>query len=355
MVMIADGGRRVVGGVDCHRDTHYAFALDLQGRRLGALEVAAAATAGYEQLWTWLSSLGEVEGVGVEGTGSYGAGLCRFLHSLGVEVIEVNRPHSQLRSRRGKSDLIDAEGAARMVLAGETTVIPKDTTGMIEAIRQLRVVRRSAVKARSAALHQLGELIIAAPAGLRESLKRKTLRGQASVCLRLRPDQERLSDPTQAAKMAMRSLARRIVALEGEIAALDQELDALVASAAPRTTALLGVSTHHAAQLLVTAGQNIGRLRSEAAFARLCGAGPIPASSGQTNRHRLNPGGDRGANRSLHLIVVVRLRHCDRTRAYAQRRRAEGKSTKEIIRCLKRYVARQIYHTLGADLADLAT
>jgi len=221
------------------------------------------------------------------------------------------------------------------------------TPGIVESIRLLRVARASAVKARSATLVQLSELIITTPQGLRERLSdRKTIRGKAALCRRLRPDLDALDRPAQAAKLALRSLARRIDALDAEIAELDAQLEQLVRTAAPRTTQLLGISTGHAGQLLVTAGQNIERLRHDGAFAALCGASPIPASSGRTTRHRLNYGGDRDANRALHMIAVCRLRYCDRTRAYAQRRTAEGKTKREIIRCLKRYIAREIYAAL---------
>jgi transposase len=341
----------VTGGVDCHQATHHAAALDAAGRLLG--DAAFPATErGYDALLVWLQSFGTITAVGVESTGGYGAGLTRFLRAAGTTVVEVNQPHPHTRSRRGKTDAVDAEAAARKVLSGEATVVPKDTTGAVEAIRQLHVARQGAVKARSAALCQLGQLLTTAPVEVRETItgQRKTLEGRATVCARLRPHRARLDDPVQAAKFALRGVAQRIVALRDEIASYDTQLDALVADVAPRTRALLGVGTHHTAQLLVTAGQNIDRLHGDAAFAHLCAADPIAASSGKTIRHRLNPGGDRDANRALHMIAVVRLRYCDRTRAYAERRRAEGKNNKEIIRCLKRYIARQIYRTLLADL-----
>ncbi|MCA1679722.1 MAG: transposase, partial [Actinobacteria bacterium] len=197
-------------------------------------------------------------------------------------------------------------------------------------------------------------LIITAPQQLREQLgARKSIRGKAALCRKLRPALSDLDQPTHAAKLALRSLARRIEQLDCEIAELDEQLKALVARAAPRTTRLLGISTGHAGQLLVTAGQNIERLHGEGAFAALCGASPIPASSGRTTRHRLNYGGDRDANRALHMIAVCRLRYCKRTQAYAARRTKEGKTKREIIRCLKRYIAHEAYHALQADLADL--
>jgi transposase len=343
----------VIGGVDCHSRTHHAVVLDYRGRQLGDAEFPATAV-GYRALHRWMASFGEIQAVGAESTSAYGAALTRWLTSNGVRVLEVNQPHKHLRSRKGKSDPIDAEAAARRVLAGEVRVIPKDTTGVVESIRQLRVAREGALKARSAALCQLGDLLVTAPPELRESLTRKTLKGQARLCAKLRPDVRRLSQPLQAAKFALRSLARRVADLDEEIDQLDQELRTLVRQAAPRTTELLGVGIQHAGQLLVTAGENIERLRSEAAFAHLCAAAPISASSGLTQRHRLNPGGDRSANRTLHMIAVVRLRYCERTRAYAVRRTREGLSKREVIRCLKRYIARELYHSLCADLGRIS-
>lgn len=266
-------------------------------------------------------------------------------------VIEVNQTHQELRYRRGKTDAIDAEGAARKVLAGEATTLPKDTTGSVEAIRQLHLVRASAIKARTAALAQFGELLTTAPAELRESFAPHTsLHRRALACVHVCPDLDRLHQPLEAAKLALRSLAQRIVAFDAEIASLDAHLQPLINTLAPRTMARLGVGSVTAAQLLITLGQNAERMTDEAAFAHLCGVAPIPASSGKTTRHRLNTGGDRQANAALYLIAVCRLRYCERTRAYAARRTADGRSKREILRCLKRYIAREVYQTLRADL-----
>lgn len=344
----------VIGGIDCHTDTHTAVALDLLGRLLGTFTFDTT-TNGYRQALAWLQSLGTVIAVGVESTAGYGAALTRNLLDAGIRVIEINQPHPHTRARRGKSDPIDAEAAARKVLSGEATGAAKDTTGIVEAIRQLSVARDGAVKARSAALCQLRDLLVTAPAALREQLNvRKTLEGKATICARLRPGTD-LADPTQAAKAALRSVARRIQAMTAEIDAISAQRDALVHKAAPTTMAQLGVGANHTSTLLVAAGENIDRFTSEAAFAHLCATAPIPASSGRTSRHRLNHAGNRQANRALHLIVIVRLRHCNETKAYMQRRLAEGLTKKEIIRCLKRYVARQLYRTLRADLAALNT
>jgi transposase len=343
--------RGVIGGVDCHQQTHHAVALDDHGRRLGD-QAFAATSSGYRQLLNWLEQFGRIERVGVESTASYGAGLTRYLLSAGIHVIEVNQPHQQLRHRRGKTDAIDAEGAARKVLSGEATTVPKDTTGCVEAIRQLHLVRASAVKARTAALEQLGELLTTAPAELRERFTPRTsLHRRALACARLRPDLARLHQPLEAAKVALRSLAQRILALDAEIASFDAQLQPLITRVAPRTLALLGVGSVTAAQLLITLGQNTERIGHEAAFAHLCGVAPIPASSGKTNRHRLNIGGDRQANAALYMIAVCRLRYCQHTKTYADRRTAEGRSKREILRCLKRYIAREVYRTLRADVA----
>jgi transposase len=340
----------IVVGVDAHVDTHDVAVLDACGRLLGTRTFRADA-AGYRELLSWVQRFGSIVALGVESTGSYAAGLVRHLRAHGLDVLEVNQPHPHTRRRRGKSDPIDAELAARHVLAASSVAIAKDTSGIVEAIRQLRVARDGAVKARSAALNALTGLIVTAPEQLRQQLLvRKTTRGRAMLCARFRPDQTRLHEPIHAAKAALRSLARRVIELDAEIATLGRQLKQLVATAAPTTTSRIAVSTGHAGTLLVTAGQNIERLKSEASFAALCGASPIPVSTGRTDRHRLNYGGDRDANRALHMIAVCRLRYCERTRAYAERRTAEGKTKTEIIRCLKRYIAREIYPALVTDL-----
>lgn len=350
-----DQPQAVIGGIDCHTDFHVAVALDSLGRVLGT-ESFPANGDGYRSTHEWLGSFGPVAAVGVESTGSYGAALTRTLVERGCRVIEINQPHAHLRARRGKNDAIDAEAAARKVLSGEATAAATDTTGIVESIRQLSVARNSAVKARSAALCQLGDLLVTAPASLREQLDtRRSLEGKAAVCAKLRPDPDRLADPAQAAKAALRSLGRRINRLGAEADDLERQLDRLVAAAAPTTVSRLGCGTHHTAALLVAAGENIDRLSSEASFAHLCGTAPIPASSGRTSRHRLNYAGNRQANRALHMIVIVRLRYCERTRSYLERRTSEGKTKKDAIRCLKRFIARELYRTLRADLATLTT
>lgn len=345
----------VVGGVDAHADKHHVAVVDLQGRLLGATAFPTTA-AGYAQLISWLRGHGEIERVGVESTGAYAAGLVRALRAGGISVVEVNQPHRHARQRLGKSDPIDAELAARAALSRTATAVPKQTSGIVEAIRQLQIVRTSALKARHAALQQLNDLIVTAPEQLRSNLREgRTMRAKAALCRRLRADIARVHEPEQAAKLALSSLARRIGELDREINHLDGQLEQLVRIAAPRTTQLFGVGTQGASQLLIAAGQNIERFRSEAAFAKICGAAPIQASSGRTTRHRLDPGGDRQANRALHMIAVCRLRYCPRTQAYAAKRTGDGLNKREILRCLKRYIARETFHTLQADLGALTS
>jgi len=347
--------RDVIGGVDTHGATHHAAALNATtGKLLGDREFPAT-PAGYRQLLDWLGSFGQVTQVGIEGTGSFGAGLFRYLDAASVTVIEVDRPNRRDRRRQGKSDPLDAIGAARAVLAGTATATPKPRTGPVEAIRVLRTTRASAVKARTAAINQITSLIFSAPDELRASLTGLTRTARITRCTRLRIDQSALADPAVATRAALRTLARRVQALNAEIHAADSQLAALVAATAPATSAIFGVGTDAAGQLLATAGDNPHRLASEAALARLCGVAPIPASSGNTTRHRLHRGVARAANRSLHLIIINRLRWHPATRDYVARRTTEGKTKKEIIRCLKRYLIREIYTALMADFPDLAT
>ena len=344
--------RIVIGGVDTHGRTHHAAVIDQQGRLLGDRQFPAD-RAGYRQLLSWLHRHGQLDAVGVEGTGSYGAGLTQVLLDQGVAVVEVDRPDRRTRRQRGKSDPIDAEAAARAVLAGVATAVPKRRDGIVESIRALRTARSGAVKARTAAINQLKALLVTGPASLREALDGRSTPALVVACARLRPDQTALADPVQGTKAALVVVAQHIQLLDQEIALADQRLAILVGRAAPRLLQLLAIGNDHAGQLLTTAGQHPERLRGEAAFAHLCGVAPIPASSGKTHRHRLHRGGDRDANRALHLAVVVRMRFCPRTRAYVERRTKQGLSKPEIIRCIKRYLSREVYHALVADFEAL--
>lgn len=314
----------------------------MSGVRVADAEFPATG-AGYARLLEWLRGFGRVHSVGVEGTGSYGAGLTRHLHAAGLVVIEVNRPDRRQRRMRGKSDPLDAYAAAEAVLAGRADAAPKLGTGVVEAIRVLHTTRAGAVKARTAAINELRAVLVTAPAELRDRLRGLGPVALIDACARLRLTATVVE---AAVRRALRALARRHQRLSTEITDLDTALRPLVEQACPALPALHGVGYETAAQLLITAGDNPDRLHSEAAFAALCGVAPVPASSGKTHRHRLSRGGDRQANRALYLIVCTRLATCPRTRAYRDRRAQEQLSTKDIIRCLKRYLAREIYKAL---------
>ena len=359
----------VTGGVDTHADTHVAAVIDSLGRHLGDRSFPTT-PAGYQALAAWMASHGTVVLVGVEGTGAYGAGLTRALTALGLAVVEVDRTDRKARRDQGKSDPLDAYAAARAAAGGRATGTPKTRTGDVESVRALRVARGGAMKGRAVALTQLKALIVTAPAELRTQLGGLDGARLISTCSRLRSARQqapvpsvhakrtarpgRLVDPTAATKRALASIAGRIGILDAEIAQLDDDLHGLLTPLAPTLLGLQGVGLDVAGQLLTTAGDNPERLRHEAAFAHLCGSAPIPASSGKTTRHRLNRGGDRSANAALYRIVICRLRWDPATRAYVERRTKEGRTKAEIIRCLKRYVAREVFNAIRADLG-LAT
>lgn len=355
--------RGVTGGVDTHAQVHVAAVVDSTTGQVAGSASFAATAAGYGELIAWMGDHGAVEVVGVEGTGSYGVGLVRALRAADVAVVEVDRPDRKTRRLRGKSDPVDAEAAARAALAGTATGTPKTRDGAVEAIRVLEVVYASAVADTTRASNQFTALVLTAPEAVRAQLDGLGLRHQLERARRFadRADQDPLA---RQVRYALRELARRLAALHAQQADLDQRLRPLVAAAAPALIGLGGVGVHTAAALLATAGDNPHRLRSEAAFAHLCASAPVPASSGKTTRHRLNRGGDRDANHALWRIAVVRMSYEPRTRAYVARRTAQGKSKREIIRCLKRYIAREVYRAItnppddlptGADLRRLRT
>ncbi|HET6832910.1 MAG TPA: IS110 family transposase [Acidimicrobiales bacterium] len=343
---IVEVTRPIVGGVDTHLDVHVAAAVDPVG---GLLGVASFPTtpAGYHDLSSWLSSFGPVARVGVEGTGSYGAGLARHLSASGIVVIEVDRPNRQARRRNGKSDELDAIEAARAVLSGRASGAAKSAVGNVEALRTLLVAKRSARSIRIKTIGQLRHLVITAPDDLRDRLGGLTTKALIRQAAALRPRSG--NDPLgHAVKTAIVTLARRVHAINTEIAALDAHIDALVHATAPALLEVYGVGSDTAAIFLTAAGDNPGRIRSEAAWAKICGVAPVPAGSGKTNgRHRLNQGGNRQANHALWRVVLTRLGQREpRTVAYMDRRLAEGRTKPEIIRALKRYVAREIFQRI---------
>ena len=348
-------------GVDTHKDVNVAAAVDEAGRTIGCEQPASISVPttpqGNSDLLDWARSLGEtVVAFAVEGTGSYGASLTRFLQAKGQIVVEATRPKredKELRRSLGKSDAIDALLAAQRLHRLELRISPKSRVGDVECLRMLRVARKTAVKARVQAVNSMKALIVTAPDDLREQLSGLTKDTLPDKCASFRPKGH---TPDAAAKTALRSLARRIHALEDEIKALDIEMATLIKKTAPKLLARQGVGTDVAAALLVAAGDNPTRMKNENSFAAMAGVSPLPEGSGKTNgKHRLNTGGNRDANNALWRIVLTRMQHDPRTKTYVARRTAQGKDKKYVMRALKRYVAREIYAALMADQLDLAT
>lgn len=321
-------------GIDTHKHTHVAVVLDGLGRHQGMLTFAAS-DEGAAQLLSWGNAHGSPMIAGVEGTGSYGYQLTRSLQAAGLTVVEVNRPDRANRRRKGKSDPVDAEAAARAVLAGQATAVPKNREGAVESLRALTIARNSAVKATTTASNQIKAILVGADQDLRERILVKSLLELATRCSQLAP--------IDGQHAALASLGRRWLQIHQEVLELDTMIRALVRRTAPALIERPGIGIHSAAQLLITAGGNPDRLHSDAAFAALCGVSPVQASSGQTHRHRLSRGGDRAANNALWTIANNRMIHDQRTIGFATRRQATGDSRNDTLRVLKRYIARETF------------
>lgn len=336
----ASGTDRVVGGVDSHANTIHVAVVSDRGGRLDDAEFPTTA-AGYAAAIAFLQAHGDVGAVGVEGTSSYGAGFTHAARQAGLTVVEVNRPDKAERRRIGKSDPIDAYAAARAVVSGRATSSPKDQT--IVGIRALQTAARSAIKARTATLNQIAHLLVTAPDCVRAEYPRMPGDKRIAALARIQP----AADPAHAPLLtALCTLARRVQHLTDEHTALTAQLDRLVSALNPALRAAYGVGADTAAQLLITAGANPDRLRTQASFAALCGAAPVPASSGKTNRHRLSRGGDRAANAALYRIALVRMARDQHTREFVTRQTNAGRTKKEIIRLLKRAIAREVFRLL---------
>lgn len=336
--------QNVFGGVDSHTDTIHVAVISDNGGHLADAEFATTA-AGYAAATAFLAAHGQVVAIGVEGTASYGAGFTRTARAGGYRVVEVNRPDRAERRRTGKSDPIDAYAAARAALSGRASSAPKDDT--VAGIRALHNAARSAVKARTAALNQIGNVLVTAPETIRAKYGHLKGSDRTETLARQRPTGDALH---VAVLTALKSLARRVKELTAEHKALTRSLDTEVTAQNPGLRAAYGVGPDTAAQLLITAGGNRERMRTEATFAALCGAAPVPASSGRTNRHRLSRGGDRAANAALYRIALVRMAGDTRTREYVARQTAAGRTKKEIIRLLKRAIAREIFRCLTTTI-----
>ncbi len=339
--------RSVVIGADTHLETIHLAALSDTGKPLGDAEFPTNPT-GYYVAVKWAQSFGDVLLAGVEGTNSYGAGLTRVLQAAGIGVVEVNRPDRAARRRRGKSDPLDAYAAARTALSGHGLAAPKDERTV--ALSALLTARRGAVKAHTAATNQIQSLLVTAPAELRERFRRHTTRGLVKALARCRPAAH--TDPTTIAVLtALKTLAYRAQFLHRQEHELTEQIHALVQDINPGLRAAHGIGPDTAAALLITAGMNPHRLHSEAAFAALCGTAPVPASSGKTTRHRLSRGGDRSANNALHRVALVRMSNDPRTREYVARQTTNGRSKIEILRLLKRAIAREVFRLLTQPCA----
>lgn len=339
----------IVAGADTHADTIHVAAITITGALAGDREFPTT-RAGYAAAIRFLRSLGQVQRIGVEGTASYGAGVTRALIAAGIEVVEVTRAVKSSRRLKGKSDPLDAYSAARTALAGDGLATPKDDA--TAGLRALHHARRSAVKHRTAVINQLKAMLVSAPDSVREKYRGLTTFRLIEAIARCRPDSQ--AEPwAQSVLIAAKMLAQRVQFLETQAEALEAQIDALATEANPGLRAAYGVGPDTAAQLLITAGANPHRLHSEAAFAALCGVAPVPASSGKTNRHRLSRGGDRAANNALHRIALVRMSSHQPTRDYAQRQLLHGhsKSKMEILRKLKRAIAREIFKLLTRQIA----
>ena len=338
--------RFVIGGVDTHKDLHVAAVVDEHNRVLGS-QCFPTTRHGYKQMLAWMRSFGQLRRVGVEATGTYGAGLLRYLQNAGVKVLEVTTPDSGDRRKRGKNDDLDAQNAAHAAFAGKRTVTPKTRDGMVESLRVLKACRKTAVAARRVALQMIHNTVVCAPDELRDTLRKLTRMELIRTLAAWRPDMTDYRNVASAYRIALKSLARRYLELHDEIADLDAMIAAIVDELAPALVTRNSIGHASAAQLLLTAGDNSERLHSEASFAALCGVSPLPASSGKTTRHRLNRGGDRAANSALHIIAIGRLRTDPRTKSYIAKRIAEGHSKLEAIRCLKRYIAREVFSLIS--------
>ena len=336
----------VVIGVDTHKYIHVAAAMDSVGGILATMTIATD-TGGFRQLLDWASSFGQIIAFGIEGTGSYGGALTSYVRRKGHKVIEVSRPDRRLRRLNGKSGTLDAENAARAVLAGFATAIPKTADGTVEMIRQLKVAHDTAVKGRAATMVTLKAMLIHAPEHIRWETTRMTQIKLARHLAALRPRQ--LETPDDSIRYTLRTLAKRWHFLDTEAKELSTMIEDLIMRTAPHLVEPFGIGVDTAAEILIVVGDNPERIKSEAAFAKLAGISPIPAGSGMTSgKHRINHGGHRQLNAAIYRTVIVRMRFHEPTIAYVARRTAEGKSKRDIIRCLKRYVIREVYHLVKA-------
>lgn len=342
----------VVGGVDTHKDLHVAAVVDQNNKVLGT-QYFSTTRQGYRQMLAWMTSFGTLKRIGVECTGTYGSGLLRYFQNAGLEVLEVTAPDRMERRKRGKSDTIDAECAAHAAFSGIRTVTPKTRDGMIESLRVLKTCRKTAISARRVALQIIHSNIISAPDELREQLRNMTRMQLIRTLGSWRPDASEYRNVTNVYRISLKSLARRYLELHDEIADLDVMIAAIVDELAPELIKRNAIGYESASQLLITAGDNPQRLRSESGFAALCGVSPVPVSSGKTNRYRLNRGGDRAANSALHIIAIGRLRTDDKNKGICRQacsRRTYKNGSDTLSKAI--YLPRSLHVTAQSKQAD---
>ena len=348
---MAENNTRVIFGADTHKKSHTIAIITETGLELGAKRFPANAK-GYRQAWEWACAFGTVLRCGVESTGSYGAGLCSFLKGVGAEVYDVYAPDKKRRRLEGKDDIKDAYQAAQAALSYTRCAQAKDKDEAIEAAINLENAHQLAVRQRTACINALKAAIIKLPDSMRQNLEGKTDADLIKTCAAFRISAAQ-TDLFSGTKVALRHYAKQIQSLSKEINALDKEIKRYAEALVPNTVGLKGIGHHGSITLLKAAGANIDRLKDDASFSMLCATSPIPASTGDKHHFRLNPGGNRKANCAIHIMAITRIRLFEKTRAFIDKKISEGKTKKDAIRCLKRYLSREVYGSLRADLAML--
>lgn len=346
---MAEKVRGVIVGADTHKQFHTIAVITQTGERLAAKGFDADAK-GYRQALVWAHAHGEVLRAGIESSGSYGAGLCMHLKKSGIKVYDVYAPDKQKRRRCGKDDTEDAFQAAEAALSLERCAIAKDKDAILEALVILKVAYGQAVRQRTATINALKAVIITLPDDLRSRLRDMHTSELVETCAAFRISVT-CEDRCDDTRLALRTLAKRTRYLDEEKALLDKRIKRYAKDLLPHTSSLFGIAHHGATTLLCSCGWNIGRIKSEGSFSMLCGTSPLPVSTANSYHHRLNRGGNRKANSAIHTMALQRMKHCERTRGFIERKISEGKSKKDAIRILKRYIAREVYNALKADLS----
>jgi transposase len=348
---MAENDTFVIVGVDTHKKTHVVAIISETGQRMASWRFDAGAQ-GYRQTLEQIYKYGRPLRAGIEATGSYGAGLCEFLREHGIMCLDVYAPNRQERRRKGKDDTADAYQAAFAALSYERCAIAKQRDGDVKAAQLLETTYSQAVKQRTASINALKAALVSLDGPLRERLEKLSTTELVRTCAAFRISKGDLGHEA-GVRTALRALASRIRSLDKEISSLHKDIERFALKLVPATMALFGIGCHGAIRLLCAAGQNIDRMKSEAAFSMLCGASPVPASTGDVYHNRLNRGGDRKANCVLYFMAITRMRNCARTQDFIEKKMSEGKSKKDAIRALKRYLARTVFNTLTQDLQVL--